>query len=347
MRLKFLTLVLVTALSACSFQVDVIETPTPVPTVIPGESSASTSIPTAENTATSLPKLTLSVTNTALPASAITPQGAIFPIRFAPNGTYVDIIESIKAGESKTYSINAMKGQVMSISFRQNAESEWTSITMRIVGADNSVLCASDCEFWRGALPLTQDYFVTVTPAADASDFMMRIAVNPLGTATQSFLYENKYRNAIFSYSDMFAPALLLGAPMYRIEPELTLRFIDTRLFANTNLIEAYLLFGSSTDPQIAAACTEPITLDVAETVTGTVMINGVSFTETESSGVGAGNVYEQRHYRALQDGTCFEFTFFIHYGNIGNYDPATVTEFDRGALIQRFEEVFSTFTLR
>lgn len=347
MRLKFATLLLIIAIPACTFQVDVIETPVPDATALPSQSSTLTPIATTELAATSTPILIGDATNTALPASAITPQGSIFPIQFAPNGTYVDILDSIQAGESKTYSINAMKGQVMSISFHQNAESEWTSITTQIVGVDNSVLCASDCEFWRGALPVTQDYFVTVTPAADASDFAMRIAINPLGTATQSFLYENKYRNAIFSYSDLFAPALLQGAPMYRIEPELTLRFIDTRAFANTNLIEAYILFGSSTDPQIAAACTEPIILDVAETVTGTVMINGVSFTETESSGVGAGNVYEQRHYRALQDGTCFEFTFFIHYGNIGNYDPATVTEFDRGALIQRFEEVFSTFTLR
>lgn len=347
MRLKFAALLLIIAISACTFQVDVIETSVPEAMALPSESSTFTPIPMTDLVLTSTPMLTGNATNTAIPASAITPQGTIFPIQFAPNGTYVDILDSIQAGQSKTYSINAMKGQVMSISFHQNTESEWTSITTRIVGADNSVLCDGDCEFWRGALPVTQDYFVTVTPAADASDFTMRIAVNPVGTATQLFLYENKYRNAVFSYSDLFAPVLLQGAPMYRIEPELTLRFIDTRLFANTNLIEAYLLFGSSTDPQIAATCTEPITLDVAETVTGTVMINGVSFTETESSGVGAGNVYEQRHYRALQDGTCFEFTFFIHYGNIGNYDPATVIEFDRGALIQRFEEVFSTFTMR
>jgi hypothetical protein len=346
MRLKILTLVFAITLSACSFQVDIIETPTPALTVIAGASSTSTSIPTAENTATPLPEPTLSVTNTTLPASAITPQGSIFPVRFAPNGTYVDIIESIKAGGSKTYSVNAMKGQVMSASVHQNEESELTYISMRIVGADNSVLCDS-CTFWRGVLPATQDYLVTLTPAADALDFMMRIAINPPGAATQSFLYENKYRNASLSYTDVFTPALFPGAIAYRIEPELALQFIDTQSYAHTNLNEAYLIFGSSTDPQVVAHCTEPVSQGGPETIVGNVTIHGVSFTKSESTGVGAGNVYEQTYYRAVQDGMCFEITYFIHYGNIGNYDPNAVTEFDRGTLLQRFDEVLSTFTLR
>ena len=346
MRLKLASVFLIIAISACTFQVDVIETPQPSETIVVA-ASTSTSIPTPDHSATPPPLPSVSATSTSLSTSVVDPGNSVFPIQFGPNGTYADILDSITIGKSKTYSVNAMKGQVMSISFHQNDEAEWTNISMRIVGADNSVLCASDCEFWRGALPATQDYFVTVTPSADASDFMMRVAINPPGAATQSFLYENKYRNASFSYTDLFAPALFRSAPMYRTEPELTLRFIDTQAYASTNLIEAYLLFGSSTDPQTVATCTEPITFDAAETVVGEVIINGVAFTKTESSGVGAGNVYEQTHYRAIEDDTCFEFTYFVHYGNIGNYDPSTVTEFDRDALLQKFDEVLTTHTLK
>jgi hypothetical protein len=281
------------------------------------------------------------------PATVGGPVDSVYPLQFGPNGTYVDVIDSIQGGDSKTYSVRAMKGQMMSVSIHQNEETAWTYITMRVVGADGSVLCAGECEFWRGALPATQDYFVTITPSADASDFVMRLAINPLDAETQSFLYENKYRNASVSYSDLFAPAVFPGAPMYRIPPELSLRYIDTQSYEKTNLIEAYLLFGSSTDAQVLAACTEPITLDAGERVTGDRLIGGVSFTKTESSGVGAGNVYEQIHYRAVAAGTCFEFTYFIHYGNISNYDPAAVTEFDREALLQKFDDVLSTFNLR
>ena len=346
MRLKFSALFLIIAISACTFQVNVIETPTPAATVLPTESSTSNPVPTSTSAATQQPLPTFGAIN-ASPLSPVgSPQSSVFPIQFSPNGTYVDVIDSIQAGESKTYSVRAMQGQVMSISFHQNEETEWTYISMQIRGTDTSLLC-NDCEFWRGILPATQDYFVTVTPSADASDFTMRVAINPPGVAKQYFLYENKYRNASLSYADLFAPAFFPGAPISRIPPELTLRYIDTQSYANTNLIEAYLLFGSSTDPQVIATCTEPVTFDAAEAAVGDVMINGVSFTKTESSGVGAGNVYEQTHYRAAQNGTCFEFTYFVHYGNIGNYDPATVTEFDRDALLRNFDEVLSSFTLK
>lgn len=346
MRLKLLTLFLIGSLSACTFQVEVIETPTPVPTVLPVEPSTPTLVPTADNSPTPTLIPTISATNTALPVSVGGPADPVYPIHFAPSGTYADILDSIRAGASKTYSVRAAQGQVMSVSIHQNDEAEWTAITLRIIGANGSILCIEDCYFWRGALPATQDYYVTITPAADASDFVMRVAINPPGTATQSFLYQNKYRNASFSYTDLFAPALFPSAPMFRIPPELALRYIQTQSYTSTNLLEAYFLFGSSTDSQVLATCTEPVNFDASETVTGDVTINGVTFTKTESSGVGAGNIYEQTHYRAAQNGTCFEFTYFIHYGNIGNYDPATVTEFDHAALLQEFDGILSTFSL-
>lgn len=345
MRLKCLTLCFLVALSACSLQVDVIETPTPGVTVPPTEATPSTPAVTLESSATPPPLPTYGPTNTFVPASAMGQSVAVSPLQFGPNGTYVDIIESIKGGAGKTYSVRAMKGQVMSVSFHQADASAWTYITMRIIGADDSVLCDT-CEFWRGVLPATQDYFFTVTPSADALDFVIRVAINPPGAATQSFLYENKYRNASLSYTDVFAPALFPGAIVHRIEPEMALQFIDTQSYTNTNLIEAYMLFGSSTDPQLVAACTEPVNSGEPETVTGGVTVNGISFTRSERIGAAAGNVYEQTYYRAVQNGTCFEITYFIHYGNIGNYDPASVTEFERNALLQRFDEVFSTFRL-
>src|SRR5215216_2369800 len=198
MRFKPLSLFLVFLISACTFQMEVLTTPTPQPTeeVLPPFETA-TPFATVELSATPLPLPTFTATNTATHATS--QSNGVHPIQFAPNGTYVDIIGSIPAGKSKTYSVNAMKGQVMSVSFHQNEEAEPTQITMRIIGEDDSALCASDCEFWRGSLPTTENYYVIVTPSSDAQDFMMRVAINPPGVETQSFLYENKYRNASFS----------------------------------------------------------------------------------------------------------------------------------------------------
>ena len=353
MKIRLLPFILLLT-TACTFQVDVLDTPVaPQPTSIAISPSPATSTPTISQDVSATPPSSPTVsaantaTSTSMPAQVPNPGSSAAPIQFGPNGTYADVIDSIMAGKSKTYSVRALKGQVMSVSFHQNDEAEWTYITMQIIGADNSVLCADDCEFWRGVLPATEEYFVTVTPAADAVNFMMRVAINPPGAATQSFLYENKYRNASFSYNDMFAPAFFPNGPVSKIQPELVLQFIDTQSYTNTNLIEAYFLFGSSTDAQIVATCTEPASLAGPETVVGEVTIGGVSFTRSEGSGVGAGNIYEQTYYRAAHNGTCYEITYFIHYGNIGNYNPGTVKEFDRAALVQKFDQILFTLGFR
>ena len=83
------------------------------------------------------------------------PPGQPDEIRFAENGTYADVVDSIATGASKTYSLNAMKGQVMSVSILpQISDGNWGYIPMQIKGADGNVLCPQvdnpQCIFWRG-----------------------------------------------------------------------------------------------------------------------------------------------------------------------------------------------------
>ncbi|MFT3893068.1 MAG: hypothetical protein QM730_15675 [Anaerolineales bacterium] len=84
------------------------------------------------------------------------------------------------------------------------------------------------------------------------------------------------------------------------------------------------------------------------ETVTGEVSVNGISFTRSEGSGVGAGNIYEQTYYRAAYQGSCYEVTFFVHSTNLGNYPADSgYREYDRAALTQKFEAILSTLVIR
>lgn len=355
MKTKLALLLLLFA-TACTFQVQVLTTPTPESTEAVLAPYATATQPvntevftTATATNTPLPLPTLSLPSlTAVPSASLTDQKAApVPIQFSPNGTYVDVIDTILAGRSKTYSIRAMKGQIMSVSVHQNEEATWTYLIVTVVGGDKKPLCATDCQFWRGALPATQDYLVTLSAPSDAKDFTLRVAVDPPGTTTQSFLYENKYRNVSFSYTDMFAPAFFPGAQVTRIKPELSLQLIDTDSYINTNLSEAYFLFGSSTDTQIVSECTQPLSFGGPESIVGNVTINGVSFTKSQGQGVAAGNIYEQTYYRTVYNGTCYEITYFVHYGNIGAYQPGTVHEFDHDALIRKFDQILNTFTLQ
>jgi len=353
MRYKLLILLLITTiLSACSFNVAVgtPEIPTVVVEPATQTDTATPIIQILPATETPLPPATFTITPEAPPPQPVT--GGASPIHFAPGGTYADIIDDISGGSSKTYSIAASKGQVMSISVKERSEEDRTYIPIQIRGQDGTVLCPEkanmECTFWRGTLPSTQTYLVKLSPVNDVTDFTMRVAINPPSETTQNFLFEDKYRQASLKYTDEFAPVRYPGAEITKTRPELSLEFIDTSFYLNTNLVEAYFLFGSARDTDVVQNCTQPISFGGPENVVGEVTINGVTFTKSQGGGVAAGNIYEQTYYRAAYQGTCYEVTFFVHYGNIGNYAPELgVKEFDQSALTQKFESILSSLVIK
>ena len=147
---------------------------------------------------------------------------------------------------------------------------------------------------------------------------------------------------------DDFAPTRFPGPLVYKVEPEIVLQLIDLPFYVNTNLVEAYLLFGSTDESSAVATCTEPVSFGGGESIVGDVNINGNKFVRSEGAGAGAGNVYEQIHHRAAINGYCYEVTFFFHYANIGNYAPnLVVQEFDLTALMQKFEGILSTLVIK
>ena len=351
MRYKILFLLLLASLSACSFQAQVLTPESFIP-VTETEMPSATPLPALVSTSTPNPPPTDSNVLPTFTSAPLPQTLGVYPIRFAPNGTYVDVVDSLFVGASKTYSIAALKGQMMSISILLSANSSWTVVPMKIAGADGTVLCPPEentrCYFWRGVLPTTQDYFVTLTPEVDVSDFKMRVAIDPPGTTSQSFQYLSNNREISFFYTDDFAPVLFPGMYINRFTPELALQFIDTKSLVDTNLSEAYFLFGSSNDASIVESCTQPVSLGGEETVVGEVKIGGVPFVRSEAVGLGAGNIYEQTYYRAVHNDFCYEVTFFVHSTNIGNYSPELrVREFDRDALMQKFEGILSTLVIK
>ncbi len=353
MRYRLLTLLLITTiLSACSYDVHVITPETPTDSVDSVAQTVTTTpvIKIEPSTETPIPPPTSTFTPEVSPP--LPRSGGTSPIHFAPDGTYVDVIDSIAGGSSKTYSVDASKGQVMSISVKQRLEEDWAYVPIQVTGQDGTVLCPvkinTECTFWRGILPSTQEYLVKLSPINDITDFTMRVAINPPGMATQNFLFEDKYRQASFTYKDEFAPVRFPGPEISKTQPELSLEFIDTASYVNTNLIEAYFLFGSSRDASVVQSCTEPISFGGTENIVGDVMIHGVKFTKSEGGGVGAGNIYQQTYYRTAYQGACYEVTFFVHYANIGNYAPDSgIREFDQAALTQGFESILSSLIIQ
>jgi hypothetical protein len=340
---KFLPLLLLIAfLFACA--APVVETaPEPVqviqstPTVVP--SPTFTALPTIVPPTEAFPTYTPPTVEAGQPIE----------IRFPVNGTYVDRTDNIVSGGSKTYSLNAMQGQVMSVSVLPQADAAST-ISMQIKGADGSVLCPKSaeeqCLFWRGMLPASQDYFITLTPDGNGLQFVMRVAINPLNMGFQYFDFKSPTGFSL-TYPDTFAPALPVPGN-YKTDPELTLQFIESELYEKTNLSEVYLFVSSTSDAQTVATCTEPNQSGGGpEYPAGNEVINGITFSHSTSEGAGAGNFYQQQIYRTVRQNTCYEVIYYIHSTNVGNYAPGTVTEFNRDAVMRNLQAVLSMFTIK
>jgi hypothetical protein len=61
----------------------------------------------------------------------------------------------------------------------------------------------------------------------------------------------------------------------------------------------------------------------------------------------GAGNFYDSAVFALPGTEPCLAVRYLIHSTNIGNYDPGTVREFDRAALIRTFAAIRHTLRLR
>ena len=77
-----------------------------------------------------------------------------------------------------------------------------------------------------------------------------------------------------------------------------------------------------------------------------TLTENGTQYSVASSSEAGAGNIFDTTVYALLGTSPCLAVRYFIHSANIGNFDPGTVTEFDRSALIAEFDAIRKTLVI-
>lgn len=68
-----------------------------------------------------------------------------------------------------------------------------------------------------------------------------------------------------------------------------------------------------------------------------------VTYSVASTTGAGAGNRYEEVVYAFKGSAPCTAVRYYIHSTNIGNYPAGTVTEFNRDALLQQFDQIRKT----
>ena len=121
---------------------------------------------------------------------------------------------------------------------------------------------------------------------------------------------------------------------------------IPTTRAPGTNLsADSYL--SVETIPGIEKTCSAVQFLDLQSGATAvTVNENGKTYSFASSTGAGAGNRYEEWVYALPSTSSCLAVRYFIHYGVIENYEPGTVTMFDKASLLRDFDSIRSSLRL-
>jgi len=352
--LKFTILLLaMLLLMACSL---IGASPTPIATLVfstrTPQAQTNAEVPAATPTQipsdTPLPPTDLPTTPTLVPPPILPTRPAnptlqfdsalnAYRVEFGAGGTWAQFNGTLDdSGQSVRYVLSAMQGQIMSISIAES----WPFYVDVENGGNIIGNADTDHPFWRGTLPSSGNYFITVkTRMPDMpDDYTLRIAINPPGQAHQTFTTQQSLFT--LKYSDEFSPTTYIPVGEFKGTPRMVLNFINSDFYGPvTNLGEAYLMANIISDTGTCLQIYNP-----EEAFLGEKTFNGKTFAESRFEGAAAGNIYEQFFYRAVLNNTCYEIVFFMHSSNIGNYTPGTVVEFDRLALLQKFEEVLATF---
>ena len=72
----------------------------------------------------------------------------------------------------------------------------------------------------------------------------------------------------------------------------------------------------------------------------------GVTYSLATSSGAAAGSVYEEMVYALPSSSPCIAIRYFLHTTAMDNYEPGTVREFDRSAILAAFDKIRQSLVL-
>ncbi len=133
----------------------------------------------------------------------------------------------------------------------------------------------------------------------------------------------------------------------YQLRPEETIKgvkfTIPLSMSEPTNLSsDTYL---SVENIYQSESCTADLFLDGTHEIKE-VAENGITYSVTTTSDAGAGNRYEETVYVLPGTNPCVGIRYFVHYSVFENYEPGTIEEFDKEALLAEFDAIRDTLVI-
>lgn len=72
----------------------------------------------------------------------------------------------------------------------------------------------------------------------------------------------------------------------------------------------------------------------------------GTTYSVATTTDAGLGNRYEESVFALPRTNPCVAVRYFIHYGVFENYPPGKITQFDKAALLARFDQIRRTLVV-
>lgn len=133
------------------------------------------------------------------------------------------------------------------------------------------------------------------------------------------------------------------GAGVWSAPIAVSVRLDDA--YAGTNFKSAWLTVAYDSDITTLENCQVSDRNSMAEKLTDTQTIHGVSWYKGVMSSAAAGTSVDSRIYHTLHNGMCYEVNLHIATTNIGNYDPSLgITAVNEDEVWSKLENIMSTF---
>jgi hypothetical protein len=152
--------------------------------------------------------------------------------------------------------------------------------------------------------------------------------------------YSVTYPRDFDVYRDDQANGNFIGTPRVKLAfPQ------DAFQTPKTNYGEAYMTVSFADDSASVKNCfANPLQGGDQPPLTDTETINGITYHTGNVVEPAAGNIYTSQVYRVVQDSRCYEIVLTVHTGNIQNYTPGAVQEFDKTQAFQILDKMLGTF---
>jgi hypothetical protein len=158
---------------------------------------------------------------------------------------------------------------------------------------------------------------------------------------SETYGFEMKYPQDLAVQQEI--PLAVIEGTMLRLS------LADRTYYDGTNLVEASLFVGVTPEKAYSSErlCDGFPNFSTREDPVETRDISGVTFSKVSSWEGAVGHQYGVITYSALHGGSCYTLALFIHCINVHVFDPGTISEFDKAAVLRLFDQVISTFRFR